>query len=98
MCFSGDKLNDLVFQDHAAPPDNPGIKYHENENSEIEHSDANSEIFNELGLNEDPNKVLSEIRRKNLNRPISGHINIIFWGSRRFCFCRLAGRRTCGPR
>ena len=32
----------------------------------------------ELDLNNDPFKILSDIRRKNLNRPIIGHININF--------------------
>ena len=50
--------------------------------NEIEHGLTNSgktsNKHNDFDLDNNPSKVLSEIRRKNLNRPIVGHININF--------------------
>ena len=43
-------------------------------NSQIQENPENCE---RLELCEDPSVILSDIRKKNLNRPIIGHINII---------------------
>ena len=50
--------------------------------NEIEHGLSNSgrtsSKYNDFDLDNNPSKVLSKIRKKNLNRPIVGHINFNF--------------------
>ena len=41
-------------------------------------SSITSNKYDDVDLSDNPSKVLGEIRRKNLNRPVIGHININF--------------------
>ena len=87
MCTLGENLNVSACQDHHSRTDIFETENTANDENSISDNEISEilENFLEMGNSpiqenpencEDPSIILSDIRRKNLNRPIIGHINI----------------------
>ena len=88
MCISGDNNNALVSTKYSVDEHAQVNELSEDHNylfstepfpnlGSVESSNTSNK-HDEFDLNDNPSRVLSEIRRKSFNRPVIGHININF--------------------